>query len=71
MKYSLPFSSESGIYHLTTTMNMNTTNIKTMSLCQKESMRQAIHMKTSSDSRFNFMQMKVIFLTMVSLLDSY
>ena len=41
-----------------------------MSLCQNESKRETIHMKISSDYRLNFMQMKVIFITMVSLSDS-
>ena len=73
MKYSLPLS-ESIIYHLIKTMNIKITNIKTMNIyCffVKTSLSAKRHMKITSDDRFNFMQMKVIFITMVSLLDSF
>ena len=68
MKYSLPLS-ESIIYHLIKTMNIKITNIKTMNIYYF--FVKTTHMKITSDERFNFMQMKVIFITMVSLLDSF
>ena len=42
-----------------------------LSLCQNEPQRETIQMKISSKYGFNFMEMKVIFIAMVSLLDSF
>ena len=73
MKYSLPLN-ESIFFHLIKTMNIKITNIKTMNIhCffVKTSLSAKRLTKITSDYRFNFMQMKVIFITMVSLFDSF